>query len=477
MRSGVDRAAVLNQFNDAPGEHRPYCPVGPHRELLTCRDPEVIIAGGVGTGKSRTTLEKIHACCEKYTGCRVFIGRQTRESLTNTTLVTYEEWVVPVGHAVLEGARRENRTSYKYANGSEIVLGGFDDPQKLMSSEYDLIYVPECKEIEESSWYKASTRLRNFRMPYQQMLGDTNPDHPQHWILQRVNRGDARLITTKLEDNPRYYDVKTGEWTPEGQAYVERVDKLTGYEYQRLRLGLWVAAEGARFPQLTVERHSFKFADVFPMGIYPGAKIILGLDYGLRAPYCALWTLIDHDGHFWVYREDYQAGLTSDLQAKRVVEMTMNNEKIHTVFADPACWANFPGHQGPTNRCTADYYREEFNKDQRFGPLVKGFNKERRHAFDTIDKLLNEGRLHIDRDRCPNLWRELQAAIWDVNLPDKEDIDKKCDDHALTAGYYGWHTWMNPPEIEKTNEINYDDIRKAQFANAGRARTSGFRRV
>lgn len=460
FESGLNR---LDSFFDALPEWRPYCPQGSHIEVIRARESEVIAEGPAGTGKSRAKLEKIHLCCEKYPGCRVLIARQTRQSLTDTTLVTFEEWVLPTGHAAKTPSGRENRHSYKYLNGSEIVLMGFDDPQKLMSSEFDLIYVPECKEIEESSWEKASTRLRNGRMPYQQMLGDTNPDHPDHWIQERSKRGSVRLITTTHKDNPRLWDALREDWTPEGKRYIEVLSNLTGHERDRLYLGLWVAAEGARFPQLHTDIHNFRARDVWPNGIYPGAKILIGMDYGLRAPYCALWTLIDSDGDFWTYREDYQSGLTSDKQAQRVLNMTAQNERIHSIFADPACWANFPGHQGPTNKCTADYYLEEFRKDARFGGLQKGFNKERRHALDTLDKLLNEGRWHIDKEACPHLWRELSAATWDSKREAKEDIDQKCDDHAITAAYYHLHTWMYPPAGPVKPLPPPEVIAKAQF--------------
>jgi phage terminase large subunit len=77
-----------------PG-HRPYQPFGAALQLLLCRDPEVLISGPAGTGKSRACLEKLHLCAEKYPGMRGLIVRKSRESLTEAALFTFENKVVP----------------------------------------------------------------------------------------------------------------------------------------------------------------------------------------------------------------------------------------------------------------------------------------------------------------------------------------------------------------------------------------------
>ncbi len=40
---------------------------------------------------------------------------------------------------ICAGVQRESRHSYKYPNGSEVVVGGMDRPGKILSAEYDLI--------------------------------------------------------------------------------------------------------------------------------------------------------------------------------------------------------------------------------------------------------------------------------------------------------------------------------------------------
>jgi phage terminase large subunit len=130
------------------------------------------------------------------------------------------------------------RQSYNYPNGSNIVVGGLDDSQRVMSTEYDMIYVMEAIETTENDWENLTTRLRNGVMPYQQIIADTNPDSPTHWLkVQRANKGLTRMIECRHEDNPVLYDRAKGEWTKAGLVYIDTLDRLTGPRKDRLRLG------------------------------------------------------------------------------------------------------------------------------------------------------------------------------------------------------------------------------------------------
>lgn len=211
-----------------------------------------MLSGPAGTGKSRACLEKLHFCAMKYARMRGLVIRKTRESLSEAALVTFEEKVLPAGSSIAEGPRRNYRQVYHYPNGSEIVFGGLDKPGKIMSTEYDMIYVQEATELDLADWLALTTRLRNGVMPYQQVIADCNPDAPTHWLWLRGQRGVLSLLHSRHEDNPTLW--RTGEWTEAGLVYLARLDQLgvlnpetgerEGAEYQRLRHGQWVQATG-----------------------------------------------------------------------------------------------------------------------------------------------------------------------------------------------------------------------------------------
>src|SRR5262249_27220491 len=93
-------------------------------------------------------------------------------------------------------------------------------------------------------WEKVTTRLRNGVMPYQQLIADTNPDRPTHWLKQRCDAGRTLLLESRHEDNPVLWDMKAKAWTRIGTDYLAKLGALTGPRKLRLRDGRWVQAEG-----------------------------------------------------------------------------------------------------------------------------------------------------------------------------------------------------------------------------------------
>src|ERR1700738_4641358 len=77
--------------------NRPYQPFGNARVAWRSAGGEILLCGPAGTGKSRVLLEKLHFCADKYAGMRGLIVRKTRESITQTAMVTFEEKVLPEG--------------------------------------------------------------------------------------------------------------------------------------------------------------------------------------------------------------------------------------------------------------------------------------------------------------------------------------------------------------------------------------------
>ncbi len=66
-----------------------------------------------------------HAAMQAHPGSRALIVRKTRASLSESGLFTFEKWVLGDGHPLTaSGANRQFRQSYRYENGSEIIVGG-----------------------------------------------------------------------------------------------------------------------------------------------------------------------------------------------------------------------------------------------------------------------------------------------------------------------------------------------------------------
>jgi phage terminase large subunit len=296
--------------------HR-YEPRGSALELMHCRATEVLLSGPAGTGKSRACLEKLHLMCLANPGMKGLIVRKVRDSLASTALATYRQHVakeaIDAGICWFYGGSAEEPPQYRYGNGSAIMLGGMDKPTKIMSSEYDVVYVQEAIELTVTDWENITTRLRNGVVSFQQLIADTNPDRPKHWLKDRCDRGDTKLIYCRHQDNPVYYHPD-GTLTEQGAAYMATLDRLTGVRRLRLRDGKWVAAEGIIYGVWDEGVHL-----IDARAIPPDWERFWTVDFGFTNPFVLQCWAVDGDGRLYLYREIYRTKTLVEDHAKAIL--------------------------------------------------------------------------------------------------------------------------------------------------------------
>lgn len=427
------RETVLELDYDASADERDqiYEPYGAALELMHCREREVLLAGPANTGKSRACLQKLDLCAI-LRPMRGLIVRKVRSTLTQAALVTMNERVLLEDSGV---TFHHEDQEYRYPNGARIAVAGLDDPRKILSSDYDMIYVQEATELTEYDWGILISRLRNGVLSYQQIIADCNPGPPDHWLKQRCDRGETLLLESRHQDNP---SVTT--------EYLEALDKLPGFLYQRLRLGLWVAAEGMYFEEYTPEHHLESAFD-------PGEDWVrwVSVDYGFAAPFCALWYARDPaTRRIHVYRELYGTGLRDEDQA-RLIGQKNQNERLAMVVLDPSMFNARSEQQRPS---IAQVYASMGVNNLASMGIVAGFNN-RKQGWSIVRRALAYGddlalerrvepeylpRLKIMPERCPNLVRTLPMMVRDPLDPeDLADEIKhvKTEDHAVDALRYG----------------------------------------
>lgn len=278
-----------------------YEPRGGAKTLLSAKDQEVCVAGPAGTGKSLAMLQKAFYTSLMVPDCRSLIVRQTHASLTGSTLVTFEQQVAPA--ALTEGVVKwfggspRKPAAYQFANGSEILVGGLDRPEKFLSTEFSRIYVDEATQISLKALETLITRLRGNAATYRQIILACNPDHPKHWIKQRCDDGSMRMILSLHRDNPLYVHLD-GTLTERGVDYMAKLDALTGVRRLRYRDGIWAAAEG-----LVYEGWQDAVHVIDPFDIPAEWTRYVTVDFGFTNPFVAqLWTE-DPDGRLYLVRE------------------------------------------------------------------------------------------------------------------------------------------------------------------------------
>lgn len=406
-----------------------YEPRGACRDLFYHKEREVMLAGPAGTGKSRSCLEKINWICEKYNNARCCMIRKTRKSLTQSGMVTLEQKVMVPGNPVpFHGGNQE----YQYPNGSILAVAGMDDPTKIFSSEWDGLYVQQAEELDESDWESLFRGLRNWRLSYQQVIGDCNPGPPNHWIKGRAASGKLTLLESRHDNNPELWDVKNKCWTPRGTVYMADLGALTGARYKRLCLGQWASAEGAVYEQTwdkavhVIERRPIP--NEWPR--------YWSIDFGYTNPFVWQCYCQDPDGRLIMYREIYMTKTEVETHAKRILEVTKDEPRPRAIIRD------HDAEGGATlERCLKMSTRAAWKS---VSPGIQAVTARLRKAGDGRPRVMfmKDSLVDLDRELLAkhlptSTTEEFESYVWDTSNSRKlgEEPVKKCD-HGMDALRY-----------------------------------------
>lgn len=403
---------------------------GGNKELILARDPDVMIVGAAGTGKTVAAVWKIHFVAMKYPGSRILMARKTLEALKSGAMATYRNDLVPSNYGVVEyGGSKFNPAEFRYPNGSVIIPVGMDKADKVLSTEFDVIYVNEATEIREADWETLRGRLRHGVVPYQMIFGDLNPSGVRHWANLRMMRGLTRRIISTHKDNPAYWDEKRQEWTKIGQHYIKVIlEGLTGARRQRLLEGEWATAEGVVYESFDPRVH-VRAVDT------TGWRAAMGVDVGTKNPTCILSVFQSPiDNHIHVGREFYQSGMSS----RRIIDAVQAEAiRINPDFiaVDPSAVAYILD--------LAALHLPAYPADNdiivgitRVKSAIEQVSEEPNDWDEEIDGLWkSEPLFSVDPD-CTNLIEEFGMYAYSQNARIETDKPVKEHDHSMDALRY-----------------------------------------
>lgn len=404
-----------------------FLPYGGNAETFRRRDPELLLSGPAGTGKSRACLEKLHLCCLKYPGMRALMARKTRASLTESAMVTMDGKVL---HELDNVSFHTTTQEYRYPNGSVIVVGGLDKATKIMSSEYDMMYVQEATELSEHDWESLTTRLRNGVMPYQQLLADCNPDAPTHWLKARADAGKTLMLESRHEDNPVLYDRITGAWTEAGATYISKLDALTGVRLLRLRQGIWAAAEGMVYDGWDRAVH---LIDRSAVEIRPEWARFWVVDFGYVNPFVWQEWAEDPDGRLYRIREIYRTQRLVEDHAKDIRAATANGPRPRAVICDHDAEdrATLEKHLGMR---TVAAEKAVSPGIQAVASRLKIAGDNRPRLFLLRDSLVRRDPELVEAKRPTCTEEEIESYVWNDKRLKDEPV--KENDHGMDATRY-----------------------------------------
>lgn len=399
---------------------------GGHRELFAARDPEILCESAAGSGKTRAILELFNILCHTYSGLRCLMVRKTQVSMTTSCLAEFKKHVLtPADNVVFFGGSKSEAAAFNYPNGSTIVVGGMDNPEKILSSFYDLVYVNEATELSLEDWETLTGRIRGADAAHEprkadgtpftarRIIGDCNPTYERHWLMQRTIEGKTRLIRSTRLDNPAYYRAD-GTPTPVGAEYEARLDNMSGQRYQRFKLGIRIGVENAIYPQLDASKHLVEI----PQNTAWAGHGTTGVDFG-RIHLSAVVTItLATDGVWWVRECWAEAG--GNLQA---IEEACRSHRLRF----------------KTRGGVVDPVQEVLG--QRLGyKVAKSGAGSRKGRIEAVTKLLDAGALKFDvyGEGVRELFDEAVMYRFEIRETNTliEDVVVRKDDDRIAALEY-----------------------------------------
>jgi hypothetical protein len=448
------------------GVRYPYRPHTRQQAFHASRAEEILYGGSAGGGKTDALIAAGVRLCVSVAGASVILFRRSYPEM--------EQLIVPRMLQRLGGIARYrgNLHVFEFPNGSLFRLGYLqseNDVTRYQGPEYQLILYDELTHFSRRQYTYMRSRLRSAGAVRDamdvaglkpRMMSATNPGGPGHGWVKRmfidpsVGLPQDALFLGGIEEEQDEQGLLTLAFIPakatdnpylDQDDYQRKLSALDPILARALRDGDWDILEGVRFPQFRQALHVIR-PEQLPLSLvgYPRA---VGVDYGLTAPFCALWGARVGDTVV-IYRELYARNLTAEQQAELILAAEAVDERTVQrpvpVALDPACWARQAQQVQPSLDpnlpalgSIAWWYRKVL------GSAVAKANNDRLagwHLVDhhlALDEVPGTGqwlpRLLI-YSTCTNLIRTLPEIMRSPTRP--EDAATDGDDHAPDALRY-----------------------------------------
>lgn len=430
----------------------PFNPLPKQRQALIADVDEVLYGGSLGSGKSEVLLAACMTMCTMVPGAKTLLLRRSFPELN--------EMVERLKERVPKQAATYNKSDhiFQFANGSQLILGyldGEDDHERYQGFELTLVCFDELTHYRRKAYTMLLTRLRASGKVARTMalygfklraLSASNPGSRGHaWVKERFidpapkhaafvgDDGTRRIfIPARLYDNP-YIDH---------EDYIRKLGALDPELKRALIEGDWDVVSGVRFGQWRENIHVID-PSMFPIPLVGAVKAV-GVDYGLSAPFAALWGAKFSDNLIVIYREVGGPNYTPRQQAELIRDSEQEGERLSNrpipVALDPSTWARNPNRplvpvlykDRPPPGSIADEYRQVLGES-----VIKARN-DRIGGWALFDEGLRVREDGLPRILVYNTCREF-IRTFPAMARDKrnvEDVDTTGADHYADAGRY-----------------------------------------
>lgn len=403
-----------------------------------CRDADLeggpvdIGAGGArGPGKSHSIFAQLTIDdCMRVPGLKGLFLRQTGKSADES----FQALIDKVIAGRLAYTFNASKGVLKFANGSKVILGGFEDDKdidKYVGIEYDVIAIEERNQLTGDKVLKLKGSLRSTKKNWRaRMYSSFNPGNIGHGDIKTTFVDPHK---TKTETKTRFFPSTYRDNPFLQPEYIEYLNSLPGALGKAWREGNFDTFEGQYFIEWDYNMHVIP-----PFPLSPFFKKFRAYDHGRANAACCKWYALDYDGRLFVYRELYVKGWNAEDIAKEIDRLSFGEVYEYSV-ADPAIFANM----GFVDKYGGQTIAETFaHCGIIFVPAsnrrVDGWNLM--HSYLHWDSNIKdfEGRIIPPKilyfNTCYDSIRTIPTLIHDDLHP--EDVNTDGEDHAADTDRY-----------------------------------------
>ena len=405
-----------------------------HATARMCDRPDgptmIGVGGARGPGKSHAVFAQVAIDdCQRQDNLKCLFLRQTGKSASESFDDLIRRVIQKKGLVYLYSRSLGTIT---FANGSKIILGGFEnerDIDKYVGIEYDLMAIEELNQISGEKLLQIRGSLRTSKPNWRPRLyASFNPGNVGHESVKQTFVNPFRM---GIETNTRF--IPAGyQLNPHLQKeYIEYLQSIPGDLGKAWRDGEWDIFAGQFFPDFSRDKHiipSFK----------PNDKHIkvASMDWGYTAPHCVLFHILKEEKteggiaftRVITYREHYHNNQAPDQVAREIAPSMVG---VQWMRVDPAMY-----HKVQDGSISiADQMASVLEDSYRIKPA----NNDRIGGWALMHNWLSlapDGLPYwLITENCVNLINSLPTLQHDKN--NVEDCDTKGDDHAPDAARYG----------------------------------------
>ena len=431
----------------------------------------ILYGGAAGGGKSCAATMEALWLAANFPGMRIGCFRRTYGELEESFLAELAKR--DFGRAL--GAKWNSTNKVlKFPNGSSInftYAETIQDASRILGGEYQAFFIDEAGQMLPTVIDHIAERLRSGSklVPVIGLRLLTNPGGLGHTVLKRkyINpTRNGKIIADGVDDkgNPTgqkvaFIPAKATDNPYLNEGYYKVLDSIPDPQRRAaMRDGNWDAMVGQFFEQWDRSKH---VVSQFPLP--QEWQRYCGIDYGVRAPFAAVWGAVDNDTRLWVYREIYSAGVYAEQQAALILEAERNAGELEVIrVADPSMWGN----RGTPMTIADIYGQNECGIMQANNDRINGWSRV--HAFLNSGPACDIHRamgwdicpmLHVFEESCPSFIETIPNLPRSLIKPDDAET-KNTEDHIADALRYMCMevgTFAAPVFYEDRSPTGFDD--------------------